>query len=282
VTAFALVVPFLGGGVDRMSSRGLGVVAGAALTEVVRRAGADHVEPTIAGNIAVRDGTGWRRNEVYAGQRFPSFAILVPGDLPLLTTELGTVLLRPGPVDRTVGRGTGREDRLRVGTARNAPDGMAGDDALRRFGEVVRTARDVAAANDLRIVVEPLSRAETNVLHTVDATVTFLEGAALDGVGAVADLFHIRNEGESFWVLRRHGDRIGHVHLSDPDRRPASAVDDVWREFLAAVHDGGFQGAVSLECRWAPDAQTAEAEIRFALERVRSVTAPGEARAPTA
>ncbi len=269
---------------DRMSSRGLGVVAGAELTEVVRRAGADHVEPTIAGNLAVRDGTGWRRNEVYAGQRFPSFAVLVPGDLPLLTTELGTVrsyFESVLPIVRSVAE-PGATIVFGSGTARNAPDGMAGDDALRRFGEVVRTARDVAAANDLRIVVEPLSRAETNVLHTVDATVTFLDGAALGGVGVVADLFHIRNEGESFEVLRRHGDRIGHVHLSDPDRRPPGTVDDVWHEFLAAVHDGGYRGAVSLECRWALDAETAEAEIRSALERVRSVTAPAPATARTA
>lgn len=100
------------------------------------------------------------------------------------------------------------------------------------------------------------------------------------GPGVVADLFHIRNEGESFEILRRHRERIGHVHLSDPDRRPPGTVEDVRREFLAAVHDGGYRGAVSLEYRWAPDAGTAEAEIRSAPERVRSVRAP--ARTPTA
>lgn len=72
----------------------------------------------------------------------------------------------------------------------------------------------------------------------------------------MADLFHIRNEGESFEVLRRHGDRIGHVHLGDPHRRPPGTVDDV-----------------SLEYRWAPDAETAEAEIRSGPAEARSATA---------
>ncbi len=74
---------------DPMSFTGFGVVAGAALTEAVRRAGADHVEPTIAGNLAVPsdDVSGWTRNEVYAGGRFGSFAILVPGALRLLTAD---------------------------------------------------------------------------------------------------------------------------------------------------------------------------------------------------
>ncbi|WFR68303.1 hypothetical protein P9139_08725 [Curtobacterium flaccumfaciens] len=76
-----------------MSFTGFGVVAGAALTEAVRRAGADHVEPTIADNLALRSdhGGGWDRNDVYAGDRFPSFAILVPGDLALLTADPGAV-----------------------------------------------------------------------------------------------------------------------------------------------------------------------------------------------
>ncbi|ROP74488.1 sugar phosphate isomerase/epimerase [Curtobacterium sp. PhB115] len=258
-----------------MSSRGLGVVAGAELTEAVRRAGADHVEPTIAGNLVLRDGTEWTRNEVYAGARFPSFAILVPGDLPLLTTEFDTVRSFFESVLPIV-RSVAEPDATIVfgsGTARRAPEGMGTDEALRRFAEVVRTARDVAAANDLRIVVEPLSRAETNVLNTVAETIAFLDAAELDGVRVVADLFHIRNEGESFEVLRSHGDRIGHVHLSDPDRRPPGSVDEVWREFLVAVHDGGYRGSVSLECRWSGDPAVAESEIRSALDRVREARA---------
>ena len=97
-----------------------------------------------------------------------------------------------------------------------------------------------------------------------------LDEWGLGGVGVVADLFHLRNEAEPLEVVRRHGDRIGHVHLSDPERRPPGTVDDVWRTFLDAVHDGGYRGAVSLECRWSPDPDAAEAEMHDALGRVRA------------
>ena len=255
-----------------MSFTGFGVVAGAELTEPARRAGADHVEPAIAGNLVVRDGAGWALADSSAGERFPSFAVLVPGDLPLLTSDRRAVddyFAEVLPIVHSVAE-PGATIVFGSGTARTAPDDMPQSEALRRFAEVVRAARDTADAHDLRIAVEPLSRTETNLLHTVAETVAFLDEWGLAGVGVVADLFHLRNEAEPLEVVRRHGDRIGHVHLSDPDRRPPGTVDDVWRTFLDAVHDGGYRGAVSLECRWSPDPDEAEAEMRDALDRVRA------------
>jgi len=255
-----------------MSFTGFGVVAGAELTEPARRAGADHVEPAIAGNLVVRDGGGWALTDTYAGERFPSFAVLVPGDLPLLTSDRRAVddyFAAVLPIVRSVAV-PGATIVFGSGTARTAPDDMSPSEAHRRFAEVVRTARDTADLLDLRIVVEPLSRTETNLLHTVAETVAFLDDADIDGVGVVADLFHIRNEAEPLEVVRGYGDRIGHVHVSDPDRLPPGTVDDVWRTFLEAVHDGGYRGAVSLECRWSPEPDVAEAEMRAALERLRA------------
>ncbi|WP_144710531.1 sugar phosphate isomerase/epimerase [Curtobacterium pusillum] len=259
-----------------MSFTGFGVVADAGLTETARRAGADHVEPTIAGDLVARDepgGTGWVLAEPYRGERFPSFAVLVPGDLALLTADPGTVseyFTSVMPIVSSVAE-PGATIVFGSGTARNAPEGMSTAEAHERLADVVRTARDTATASGLRIVLEPLSRSETNLLNSVEETVAFLDAAGIGGGGVVADLFHIRNEGESFEVLRAHGGRIGHVHVSDPDRRPPGTVDDVWRTFLEAVHDGGYRGAVSLECRWSPDPDEAEREIRRSLDLLRSV-----------
>jgi sugar phosphate isomerase/epimerase len=257
-----------------MSFTGFGVVADTGLTETARRAGADHVEPTIAGNLVVRDGpggTGWVLAEPYRGERFPSFAVLVPGDLPLLTADPRTVseyFSSVLPIVSSVAE-PGATIVFGSGTARTVPEGMSTAEAHDRFAQVVRTARDTARANGLRIVLEPLSRSETNLLNSIEETVAFLDAAGIEGVGVVADLFHIRNEAESLDVVRAHADRIGHVHASDPDRRPPGTVDDVWRTFLEAVHDGGYRGSVSLECRWSPDPDEAEREIRRSLDLLR-------------
>ncbi|MBK0296925.1 hypothetical protein IAE22_34160, partial [Bacillus sp. S34] len=51
----------------------------------------------------------------------------------------------------------------------------------------------------------------------------------------------------------------------------AEGGDDVWRDFLTAVHDGGYRGSVSLECNWSRDTAAAEQE--------RSAVAGAEERA---
>ncbi|ROS75067.1 sugar phosphate isomerase/epimerase [Curtobacterium sp. PhB130] len=270
-----------------MAFSGIGIVAGAELTEAARRAGADHVEPAITSNLAVRGeaqlgeaqhggaqhGDRWRRNEFYAGQRFPSFALFVPPDLPLLTAEPDRVddyFAQVLPMVASVAE-PGAVIVFGSGTARTAPDGMPVAVARERFARGVRSARDTAAEHDLRIVLEPLNRSETNLVHTIAEAVAFLDEQDLGDVDVVADLFHVQAESESFDVVRDLAARIGHVHVSDHDREPPgdSASAWPWPAFLAAVHDGGYRGLVSLECRWDEDP---EPRMAAALALVRAAT----------
>jgi sugar phosphate isomerase/epimerase len=252
-----------------MTFSGIGIVAGVELTEAARRAGADHVEPAITGNLAVRDGDRWVRNEAYADQRFSSFALFVPPDLPLIADvdeRVDDYFAQVLPIVASVAE-PGAKIVFGSGTARTAPPSMPDTDARRRFARVLRSARDIAAAHDLRIVLEPLNRDETNLLHTIEETVGFLDEHGIEGVDVVADLFHVQAEGESFDVVRANGHRIGHVHVSDGDREPPGEGDWPWPEFLAAVHQGGYRGTVSLECRWGDDP---ERQMAMALDFVRA------------
>ncbi|MFJ3385144.1 MULTISPECIES: sugar phosphate isomerase/epimerase family protein [unclassified Curtobacterium] len=291
-----------------MAFSGIGIVAGAELTEAARRAGADHVEPAITGNLAVpaddqhrddphrddphRDDPHrdhphrdhphrdrWRRNEVYAGARFRSFALFVPPDLPLLTAPVERVddyFAQVLPIVASVAE-PGAVIVFGSGTARTAPEGMPHTEAHERFARVVRSARDTAAERGLRIVLEPLNRAETNLVHTIAEAVAFLDEHDLGDVDVVADLFHVQAESESFDVVRALAGRIGHVHVSDHDRQPPGDAEGAWPwpAFLAAVHDGGYRGAVSLECRWHEDP---EPQMAAALALVRAATGNGGQR----
>lgn len=253
-----------------MAFSGIGIVAGAALTDAVRRAGADHVEPAIADDLVVRDGDGWRRDPVSDGQRFRSFALFVPPDLALLTGDADTVDGYFGTVLPLVAQVAepGAAIVFGSGTARTAPPDMSEAEARRRFARVVRVARDVASEHDLRIVLEPLNRDETNLVHTIAEAVAFLDEHDLRGVGVVADLFHVQAEHESFDTVRSLAHRVGHVHVSDRDREPPGQGDWPWPAFLDAVHAGGYRGRVSIECHWPEDEP--EPPMRAALDAVRA------------
>ena len=252
-----------------------GVILPSEHVAAAEAAGADYVEPTIVGNLVVPGAGGrWVMNPEYRGaERSPSFAVLFPGDMRLadpsfprevITRYLEDVL---GAVS-----GVAEQDALVVfgsGAARTIPDDVDYAVGARRFAEVLVEARDIAARNGVRIILEPLHRGETNLINTIVEAAAFLDEHGLDGVPVVADLFHIMYEKEPFQAVRAHADRIGHAHIADTDRRPPGQGDWPLREFLTTLRDGGYTGNVSIECYW----NDVDTELTPALAAVRSAAA---------
>src|SRR5699024_12665439 len=88
---------------------------------------------------------------------------------------------------------------------------------------------------------------------------------------------------EGFDMVRRHAGRVAHAHIADTDRRPPGQGDWPLREFLTALREGGYRGAVSIECVWADlaaEAGDALAALRAADSR-RTPDAPPAARTAT-
>lgn len=256
-----------------MSFTGFGVVAGADYTKAVEDAGADYVEPTIGGNLVVEASPGlWRRNEVYDGRRFPSFAILIPSGLSVFDADparLDAYFAAALPIIGSVAQ-PGAKIVFGSGAARAVPDGLSTAEARAVFARVLRSVRDLADECGLRIVLEPLNRGETNLVNSIAEAVEFLDEAEIEGIDVVADFFHIQTEAESFDVVRQHAARIGHVHVADSGRVAVGKADGPWRTFLGVLHDGGYRGTVSLECNWGPDAVK---EMRASLALLRRVDA---------
>lgn len=253
----------------------VGVIVPSTQAALARAAGADYVEPTVVGDLVRRDAQGrWARDPGYDQPAAPSFAVLVPGDLPLsdpvadpgpVTDYLGAALAAIGAVALP-----GAKVVLGSGAARTVPDGAPLDAARARFADVVRQARDLARAHDLRVVLEPLHAGETNLLNGIGEAVAFLDEHGIEGVDVVADLFHVMTAGEPLADVAAHADRIGHVHLADTGRRAPGTGDWPVAELLRVVREAGYDGTLTIECRWGDLA----AELPAALAFVR-VADPG-------
>jgi sugar phosphate isomerase/epimerase len=251
------------------------VITDARGTEAALAAGVDYVEPTIVDNVVVPDGDGWRLSDAYRGRTHPSFAVLVPGALPLIGASTGA----QGRLDDArryfdavfpliaESAEPGAKIVFGSGRSRTAPDGMPRETALERLAEVVRAARDRAAAADLRIMLEPLNRSETNLINSIAEAVEFLDEYGIDGVPVVADLYHIVLHGEPLESILQNAARIGHAHIADSGRRYLGTGDWPWREFLATLQEAGYTDSVSLECHWGTDF---EGEVRSSLELLRA------------
>lgn len=201
----------------------------------------------------------------------PSFAILCPAAVrvsdPAVPLEETSDYLRGAVEAIAPWARQGATVVLGSGASRRIPQGVGRAEGAERFAASVRTARDIAAANGLEVLLEPLHQGETDLVNTLEEAVAFLDAHDLPDVRVVADLFHVMLEGESFETVHRLAPRVGHVHVADTDRRPPGQGDWPLGEFLAALREGGCAGHVSIECfTW----EDIAVEGRAALDAVRA------------
>ncbi|WP_150308357.1 sugar phosphate isomerase/epimerase family protein [Planctomonas psychrotolerans] len=251
----------------------IGVIVPSDRADATVAGGADYVEPTIVGNLVVETAPGkWARNPEYVGPAAcPSFAILFPGDMrlsdPDFPAERVTAYLAAAMGIIASAASSGAKIVFGSGKARSIPDGVDREAGEKRFAEVVREARDVAAANDLAVILEPLNTGETNLLNSIVEAADFLDRHGIEGVPIVADLYHIMLEEEPLDVLLEHGPRIGHAHIADTGRVPPGQGDWPLPEFLDTLDRAGYRGTVSIECTWADF----ESELPAALAHLRAL-----------
>ncbi|MGP9536374.1 sugar phosphate isomerase/epimerase family protein [Brachybacterium sp. AOP43-C2-M15] len=258
-----------------------GILTDHAGAPAARAAGADYIEPTVLGNLLVQiaDGT-WQEAPAADGwQPAPSFAVIAPAGLGLSDPAAD-----PQHIEdhlRLVMTAAARRARpgatvvLGSGAARRTPEGVDPAAARAQFARSVRLARDLAAEHDLETILEPLHCGETDQINTLAEALAFLDEHDLGEMRVVADLFHIMLEEEPLDVVREHAGRVAHAHIADTDRRPPGQGDWPLREFLDALREGGYRGAVSIECTW----QDLASEAADALAAVRAADSfPSAAR----
>ncbi|MGO1481980.1 MAG: sugar phosphate isomerase/epimerase family protein [Brachybacterium sp.] len=259
-----------------------GILTDRAGTAAAYAAGADYVEPTILHNLLVQDADGtWQEAPLTdAWQPAPSFAVIAPAGLGLADPAAD-----PGVIAghlRLVMTAAARRARpgativLGSGAARSAPEGVDPAAARAQLARSVRLARDLAAEHGLEAILEPLHRGESDQINSIAEAIAFLDEHDLAEMRVVADLFHIMREQESLDVVREHAGRVAHAHIADTDRRPPGQGDWPLRAFLASLREGGYRGAVSIECEW----QDLASEAAGALAALRE--ADGIPSAPAA
>jgi sugar phosphate isomerase/epimerase len=151
------------------------------------------------------------------------------------------------------------------GGARTIPDGVDPIEARARFAQSLVVARDAAAANDLRIMLEPLNRGEANLINSLSEAATFLDEFGITDVALVADLCHIVLVDEPLSTVTELGNRIGHAHITDTGRTPPGQGDWPLAEFVAALRAGGYDGSITIESNFTdfvPELQAALAHVR--------------------
>ena len=126
--------------------------------------------------------------------------------------------------------------------------------------EGVREVALYAGERGVVVAVEAINRYETHLVNRVEQALELADATGVDGVGVIADLFHMQLEEEDpAAALEGAGHALRALHVAGSTRRglehgtldPAPAI--------AAARRGGFAGPLVLECTAAgPDPFTAD------------------------
>lgn len=122
-----------------------------------------------------------------------------------------------------------------------------------------------------RLFFEPLNRYETRIVNTVAEALAFLERLGCASVYLLLDTFHMNIEEPVIEdSVRAAGEKIGHFHVADSNRRAPGMGHLDFSSILAALRDTGYSGFVSAEVVVWPDLETT---ARLTLNTLRTVMA---------
>lgn len=250
-----------------------GWCAGIDRAQALAEAGYDYIELSVAGDlIPEQDETTWaeRRKAIEGApltpEAFNSFVrtgkIVGPeADPERLRRYVETALTRAGQVG-------GKIVVFGSGGARNIPEGFDPAAALRQIHDFLGFCADGADRTGVTVVIEPLERAECNLILKVSEAAALARELNRSGVRALADTWHMAQEEEPLSAVLDAADVLAHLHTAD-DRRNAPGTGRYDHTALfRTLRAAGYDARLSIECN--PPQGDFAAQAAISLEHLLS------------
>jgi len=233
---------------------------------VAEKAGFDYIEPPVANLMPDKPEPEFQKNKAQAlsGRiQARAFNCFIPGNLKVTGPDADLEALK-AYVESAARRAASIGADVIVfgsGGARRVQDGFPVDDAMKQVQEFLRAIAPIAADARVTIAIEPLNRRECNIINSVNEGCDLARQVNHPAVKALADLYHIGQESESYENTSAAGSLLAHVHIAHPATRHCPLPDDGcdYGAFFRALKAAHYSGRISFECGW--DDLTTEAPI---------------------
>ena len=158
------------------------------------------------------------------------------------------------------------------GGARRVPDGFPKSEAFDQLVDFGRRIAPEARSRGITVAVEPLRRAETNIINSAAEGLELVEAVHDPAFQLMIDFFHLASEGEDPAVVERAREHIRHLHMANPNGRvfPLAWDEYEYSSFFAKLRGVGYAGRISVEASskdFATEAPRTIALLRRAFER---------------
>jgi sugar phosphate isomerase/epimerase len=161
---------------------------------------------------------------------------------------------------------------LGSGKQRQAIDGVTPGEATRRIIEGLQGLAGHAAQAKVSILVEPLAPHLCNVINSLAEAAAVADAVGNPAIQTMFDTHNTTAETEPLPdLIRRHFQRIRHVHFNELDGRYPGSGSFSFGPVLQTLRDLGYRGWISVEVfDFQPDGETV---ARLAAEHIRRVEA---------
>ncbi|HEV2034674.1 MAG TPA: sugar phosphate isomerase/epimerase family protein [Candidatus Dormibacteraeota bacterium] len=124
----------------------------------------------------------------------------------------------------------------------------ATDDEWKRSVEHLRRVAEYAAGSGVVLAEEVVNRFELYHLNTLDQGIRLVDEVGHPNCRLHLDTFHAHiEEKNTADAIRRAGDRIAHVHISENDRGVPGTGSVAWDATFGALRDIGYDGWLTVE-----------------------------------
>ena len=111
--------------------------------------------------------------------------------------------------------------------------------------------REDGVRYQIPVLIEAMRRGEADYINTLSEAAEMMARAREAGcsrIGLMADLYHMRSNGEPLSDLERYLPEIAHVHLCEENRGlPDRDFSPYLREAATILRAGGYDGTISYE-----------------------------------
>jgi D-psicose/D-tagatose/L-ribulose 3-epimerase len=122
------------------------------------------------------------------------------------------------------------------------------EDERKRAAEVHHEVAEVAAKHNITLCVEPINRFENYMITTMDQAADAVRRVDHPNFQAMYDSFHANiEERDPLDAIRRHGDILKHVHVSENDRGIPGRGHIDFDGLFRTLHEVNYDGWLTIE-----------------------------------
>jgi sugar phosphate isomerase/epimerase len=136
--------------------------------------------------------------------------------------------------------------------------GQSRSEAEHLFIETSRQICDIAADNNVTIVIEPVNRYEINFVNSLDEGAELLAKVGRSNLGLMPDVFHMNIEDSQIGgSLTKHASLVKYVHFADSNRWAPGWGHLDFDDVFEGLRKGGYDGWSAIEILPVPDPDAA-------------------------